>query len=335
MAGLVSRQTLGTVSAGVFGLTEVWRKPCVRALLRHNFLFDEPRIVSIDRLRRELDLIARRYCPLSVPELETQIGGSSLRDRGLVFTTDDVHLDVYEVYKEFQQFNVPLSMYIPVGWVSSPDGTEAGFLTEAVTLVQWYEGEDQRIAVGESDEIFLSDDLRHSNVDRLLSPASGLQPYLEEICEKIGALPGSHRSRKSTRSTCTWMEVRELSAAGVHIGAHSISHVRLSEASEIRKRFEIFESKRILEQKLGSCTTFAYPYGTPDSYDDETQVRLKEAGFSLSFLTHSDVITRESQPYCLPRIFIPDRPLELDDFEARIKGAGILPQKFKEVFRRT
>ncbi|MBW8784646.1 MAG: polysaccharide deacetylase family protein [Novosphingobium sp.] len=304
-------------------------RPFAKAFLRHTFLFNEPKSRSIDRLRRELEFMRRSHTPVNLPEFVSSFCAGDILDGALVFTTDDVHLDVYEVHQEFLDFGVPLAMYIPIGWISSSDTSEAGALVEAVTLIEWYEGEEVVVNFGSRHSLHLSSERKALNIDYILSGREALAEQLDDLCSVIAALPGSHRQRHKQRSTCSWAELHELASSGVYIGSHSISHVPLAKASTQRRQFEICESKRILELKFGSCTTFAYPFGTRGTYDTNTDAELSDAGYSVAFLTHSDVICSDSPALRLPRISLPDAPLALEEFKARVSGAGILPQRFK------
>jgi peptidoglycan/xylan/chitin deacetylase (PgdA/CDA1 family) len=59
-----------------------------------------------------------------------------------------------------------------------------------------------------------------------------------------------------------WDRLRELSAAGVEIGAHSHSHPQLDSLSERRAREEIELSRRLVQEAIGAdVETFAYPNG--------------------------------------------------------------------------
>ena len=99
------------------------------------------------------------------------------------------------------------------------------------------------------------------------------------------------------------------------MGAHSVSHVPISQMSERRRKFEIHESKRVIDAEIGSCLTFAYPYGMRGTYDSFTQADLRSAGFKAALLTHS-VRDHQSSPFEMPRISIPDRPMSLFEFIA-------------------
>ena len=63
----------------------------------------------------------------------------------------------------------------------------------------------------------------------------------------------------------SWSQIRELDAAGVEIGSHSLSHPRLTGLDDKALQTELTDSRLALEDKLGKpVTSFAYPYGEFD-----------------------------------------------------------------------
>ncbi len=80
-------------------------------------------------------------------------------------------------------------------------------------------------------------------------------------------------------SYMSWDEVKRLSDSGlVEIGSHSIDHLQLSALPEIIQKFQIIESKKILEAKIGkSVTSFAYPYG---KYNQTSISLVRLAGYT-------------------------------------------------------
>jgi peptidoglycan/xylan/chitin deacetylase (PgdA/CDA1 family) len=60
----------------------------------------------------------------------------------------------------------------------------------------------------------------------------------------------------------TWSELREISAAGISLGSHTVTHPRLAALSEEHIEEELRTSQTQLEDRSGArATTFAYPYG--------------------------------------------------------------------------
>lgn len=62
-----------------------------------------------------------------------------------------------------------------------------------------------------------------------------------------------------------WDALRDLSAHGWTVGAHSRTHPSLPELDDARLRDEVVGSRRVLEERLGlTVETFAYPYNRVD-----------------------------------------------------------------------
>lgn len=75
-------------------------------------------------------------------------------------------------------------------------------------------------------------------------------------------------------------EILEWVAAGHEIGAHTMTHARLTNLAPAAARREIFESKKILEDLLGRPVRhFCYPYGSSNPLVRDL---VKEAGFETA-----------------------------------------------------
>jgi peptidoglycan/xylan/chitin deacetylase (PgdA/CDA1 family) len=93
--------------------------------------------------------------------------------------------------------------------------------------------------------------------------------------------------------------IRELQAAGIDFGAHSVSHVRLAEQPAARVRDEVFGSKRDLEDVLGApVADFCYPFG---SHDMRTVETVAEAGYRSAVTCVRASATAADDPLTLPR----------------------------------
>ena len=98
----------------------------------------------------------------------------------------------------------------------------------------------------------------------------------------------------------TWREVREIAAAGIDIGAHSVTHRDLTTLSAAEVQVEMRGSQAHIEDQLGRpVRAFAYPYGRSNThvrrhaseiFDLACGVRLAQAG-------------RDADPFDLPRVF--------------------------------
>jgi peptidoglycan/xylan/chitin deacetylase (PgdA/CDA1 family) len=79
----------------------------------------------------------------------------------------------------------------------------------------------------------------------------------------------------------SWQQLDDLVASGIEIGAHTITHPRLTELSdegEIAR--EIVGSRTVLEARYRQAVhTFAYPYG---DYDERVAKSVTDAGFRVA-----------------------------------------------------
>jgi peptidoglycan/xylan/chitin deacetylase (PgdA/CDA1 family) len=61
-------------------------------------------------------------------------------------------------------------------------------------------------------------------------------------------------------------QIKEMAAAGWEVGSHTVSHLDLTALEPQRQRFEVVESRTLLEEKLGvPVMTIAYPFGISNS----------------------------------------------------------------------
>ncbi len=79
----------------------------------------------------------------------------------------------------------------------------------------------------------------------------------------------------------TWNQLKELQSLGMTIGAHTLTHSMLDRfKSDKSLRAEIFDSKRIIEEKTGKPVNyFAYPFGVLNA---RILAFVKEAGYTAA-----------------------------------------------------
>ena len=82
----------------------------------------------------------------------------------------------------------------------------------------------------------------------------------------------------------TWTQIHEMQDSGViEFGSHTMRHRNLTTLSLDEVRWELNESKRRLEEKLGrEMVGFAYPYGS-GAYSTEVRKAALDAGYRFDF----------------------------------------------------
>ncbi len=125
---------------------------------------------------------------------------------------------------------------------------------------------------------------------------AGRAQMVENIAQQVGAtLP------------CDLMmtsgQVRELHAAGMGIGAHTVHHPILARLDPAQARAEIADGRARLQEIIRApVTLFAYPNGKPrQDYTVEHVEMVKGLGFRAAFSTAWGVAHSASDFYQLPR----------------------------------
>jgi peptidoglycan/xylan/chitin deacetylase (PgdA/CDA1 family) len=94
--------------------------------------------------------------------------------------------------------------------------------------------------------------------------------------------------------------VRELATAGMEIGSHTVTHLRLAGADADQLKAEVSDSRTSLRDLIGTAIRgFAYPYG---SMDAAAQQAVRDAGYDYACATNPPI--NELGLMTLPRMFI-------------------------------
>lgn len=94
-------------------------------------------------------------------------------------------------------------------------------------------------------------------------------------------------------------QIKEVASMGFEIGAHTLTHPRLTGLDDERLVREIVDSKHRLEDLIGSeVSSFSYPYG---DCDERVIAATVQAGFARAVGTKLGVV-REASIFEIPRV---------------------------------
>jgi peptidoglycan/xylan/chitin deacetylase (PgdA/CDA1 family) len=308
----------GAFSIGAPRFLKASPQTSLTTILFHRFVFDdEPKTAARDRLKRQCEWLSANYAALTLRQATDGLKEAKFPPRPLLITIDDAPIDVLDVVDIFRLFDLPVTIFVCAGWSTSgslaePDEAAA----RVVSALEWYFGPDKLLRLPNAITLQIGRAHRAAAADAILSRREEWQHYFEEIL--------SQTTEIRARTSCNWQELTQLKQEGVEFGCHSTSHVNLADASDKRLAFEVEEGKRILDKRLGCCDAFAYPYGIRGSYNSRTADTLKQAGFHAAFVTESAFPEPGADMFRLPRISMPDGPLSLGEFRARVGGGGVV-----------
>jgi peptidoglycan/xylan/chitin deacetylase (PgdA/CDA1 family) len=275
--------------------------------------------VAPEHLAEHLDMICRLAHPLSLRELVNGLRKDNLRKRSVVLTFDDGYAEtLYNVKPLLEQYQVPATVFVTTGYL----GREFWWnkleriifslakLPEKLSLP--IDGDIYEYDLGEEDRSTAETSNRRLHL--LQSLFNWLLPLShserEKTIEKIHVWSGSRLDSTDLGRCLTADELIELATGGlVEIGAHTVTHPSLANLDLAEQQVEVEASKASLETLLGlSVVSFSYPNG---SSSEDTQRIVRDAGFLGASASHNDVVWRRSNPFQLPRFWIPNWEGEL------------------------
>lgn len=114
----------------------------------------------------------------------------------------------------------------------------------------------------------------------------------------------------------SWNQIKEINASNlVAFEAHSVNHLNLVSIPSDQVKYQIRESKKVLEEQLGkSVNFFAYPYGLSD---EGTWQKVLDAGFLGGVGTWYGNVESEGNVFDMPRIKISGE-MDLTTFVSRL-----------------
>jgi peptidoglycan/xylan/chitin deacetylase (PgdA/CDA1 family) len=99
----------------------------------------------------------------------------------------------------------------------------------------------------------------------------------------------------------TEAQARELCAAGMELGSHTMSHPDLRQLDDAALARELSDSKQSVEDLTGRpCRTFAYPFG---AFDERVERAAGRAGYDVAFAWQPG----RWRPLAAPRLPAPTR----------------------------
>lgn len=105
-------------------------------------------------------------------------------------------------------------------------------------------------------------------------------------------------------SLLTWARIREMQGAGIDFGCHGLTHRNLLHCTPAELQHEVADSKRLLEDRLGTAVTaFAYPFGA-GAFDPRVRAAVAQAGYHLAFSIRQGKARLTQDPLALHRVLI-------------------------------
>jgi len=257
--------------------------------------------LSPREFEKQIAYFYRNYEIVPLERLASDVNqGDTLPDRAVIITLDDGYKDNYlYAYPVLKKYNVPATIFLATRHITTGElfwWDKVGYIVNNSNVTQL-----------DLDELgsfsFSSATDKHQTglkiIDKLKKlpdeKKNALIEKLVSICE-VEIPPDLGRD-----FILSWEEVKEMSSSGISFGAHTVNHPILTNLPLEQAKWEITQSKRDIEEKLGTkVTTFSYPNG---NFNAGVVELVQEAGFSCAVsVLPGRLISLKDNPYCLSRI---------------------------------
>lgn len=293
---------------GFLPLLRFLNRKRLTVLLYHG-VTDKPASAHLDNLHvparqfhRQMAWLRRKYNPVSLEQVVDALHGAcELPSRPLLVTFDDAYRNnLDQAWPILRELNIPITLFVPTDFLDNPQS-------------YWAEELEWRIASTTAICVpWLGDVL-------WLRTPGGRQPVFKRICDDLRDLPPAQRESAwqelrhqlpVDNSKCiqlearmTWDELCNFSGqTGVAIGSHTISHAILPGLPPDKITFELEQSKRELESKLGrNVVAFAYPSG---SWTTQVRELTEKVGYACAFTARPGTNGADVDRFLLNRIGI-------------------------------
>ncbi|HXJ50100.1 MAG TPA: polysaccharide deacetylase family protein [Burkholderiales bacterium] len=298
-----------TANLAMAVLLGVPRSPRLSVLAYHRILPEHDPLLSAAPSAQEFEhrmhWVKANFDVLPLSEAARALRENRLPKRALSITFDDGYADNYNVAAPILlRLGLAATFFVATGFL------DGGCMFNDVVI------EALRCAGGAELDL---DDLglgrhplgdptqRAGAIDRILARLK----YFETERRRRAALEVARRagSRVPADLMMTSEQVRSLHAAGMEIGAHTVTHPILAEIPLGRARHEMAASRARLEQIVGApVRLFAYPNGSPRrDYHAEHAALARELGFTAAVSTAWGAARAGDDLYQIPRFTPWDR----------------------------
>src|SRR6185312_13976331 len=202
-----------------------------------------------DQFRKHLTFLQRHYNVVSLAALEA----GRIPERAVAITFDDGYRSVFDhAAPELRHFGMTATVYL----ISGAVGNES---LVWVNELAWFFNTHRAVTVARMRPRF--------GITARMSTAAVIDRVREQydrdlihtLLEELRRATGTDGAALA-RSAClymTWPQVRDLGAAGITFGNHTMSHPNLAALDVAAQRAELSGAREAITQQLGHCTSVA------------------------------------------------------------------------------
>ncbi len=256
---------------------------------------DDPDAATFEAL---MTVLRDGFSPLPLDEAARRLGAGTLPPRAFCVTFDDGYADNLTVaWPILQRLGIPATVFVATGYL------DGGIMwnDRVIAAVRSCPGEHLDLSDLGLGVYALGDRAQRARLTETVLGSIKYRPVPEReaLAREIGARYAPHL----TSPMLTRAQLKELHAAGMAIGGHTVTHPILAETDDAQARAEMAANKEELEGLLGErLRVFAYPNGKPgvDFLPIHSDM-ARDLGYEAAVTTQRGVSTPATDPFRLRR----------------------------------
>lgn len=267
--------------------------------------------VSPDRFEQHLASLSRVADLVPLSELASRLRRGRGTRPAVAITFDDGYADnLHAALPVLERYNAPATVFLATAWI---DRGEPFWWDRLSGILQSIEPLPFEVRLPIAAEEFIwqrqSDDGDHARARDRLHVAIWSRLIMatdHERCAALDQLEGL-ADRTNGDDPCgrpmTRDELRRLAASPlIEIGAHTMTHCRLSDLPPDAQFEEIVGSRRQCRELTGEfASSFAYPFGALNGITPEL---VRQAGFERACSSKNDLVWGDGDSMLMPRVSV-------------------------------
>lgn len=255
----------------------------------------------------QMEYVRLNFTPITCATLREILNGTKAAPpRPIVITFDDGYEDNYEhAFPILSALGIPATIFVSTGFI----GSDTTFWHERLAF-SVLNAHPVTFFVSPLDmtvQLTGNKAARRKELSRILKALKRVRNSVRLEALRIIEREAGSITRDMPLSLArpmSWKQVREMSAAGIEIGSHTVTHPILSQLEDSDLWRELTESKRMLEEHIDqSIDIISYPVGGPTAFDARVRHMARSAGYKLglSYIAGTNRMP-VSDPFSLRRL---------------------------------
>lgn len=301
--------------SGIYPHSSYFSKGRHIAILRYHSIQDgelndyvSPNIALAEEVfERQIQYFSKNYTIISMDEVaDCYRRQKQFPKKAMTITFDDGYRDNFTVYRILKKYGANATFYVVTGCLGEG---EPFWLFEIIYLIKNTKkkiikldvsGQVMTLPIATTNEKAIAirkvtETIKSNNLKIREKMRERLRSQLSDV---------SGLEKRSSQIMLTWEQLQEMSANGMIIGGHTMTHLNLPNADPDDALREIRDCKDLLEKKLQKPVLhFSYPNGGNYAYYSQAIINMvKKAGYLTSTTSKNGLADVNSNVFELQRI---------------------------------